>query len=321
MKKIKLLKLNNNGVVFFIAIVIASIYANLAMSNNTYAAVTADYCVKLANTTTSNPDEIKKAKECVESNYCAGEDANPTLTRKFGRIQSYSVHDCGGAKKAVADKKRRQEAKKQQAALEEEEREEEANKRMKKSCPQYTGDRYVPDMGAAMQCYEKGFCIVENGKYNCDEKAVAAAKKADADKKAADGSSGSSGASGGEGTKNPSRAEGSLSGDGIGSDPVGDFLGFPAWNRDVHFSPGSEIGPQVMKIVLNITEILLRLAGIAAVIVIIYAGAMFIIGSYSSSPDGIAKAKTILINGVIGLIIAIAATAIVSFIAGSLKGK
>lgn len=134
-------------------------------------------------------------------------------------------------------------------------------------------------------------------------------------------STGDTSASGGEGTKNPDRAEGTLSGDGIGSDPVGDFLGFPAWNRDVHFSPDSEIGPQVMKIVLNITEILLRLAGIAAVIVIIYAGAMFIIGSYSSSPDGIAKAKTILINGVIGLVIAIAATAIVSFIAGSLKGK
>lgn len=320
MKKIKLLKINNSAI-FFIAIMIASVYANLVMSNNTYAAVTAEYCIKIANTTITNPDERRKAKECVESNYCAGEDASPTATRKYGQTQGYAVHDCGGAKKAIADKKRWQEAKKQQAALEEEEREEEANKRMEKSCPQYTGDRYVPDMGAAMQCYEKGFCIVENGKYNCDKKAVAAANKADADKKAADGSSSSSGASGGEGAKNPSRAEGTLSGDGIGSDPVGDFLGFPAWNRDVHFSPGSEIGPQVMKIVLNITEILLRLAGIAAVIVIIYAGAMFIIGSYSSSPDGIAKAKTILINGVIGLIIAIAATAIVSFIAGSLKGK
>ncbi len=134
-------------------------------------------------------------------------------------------------------------------------------------------------------------------------------------------STGDTSTSGGEGTKNPDRAEGTLSGDGIGSDPVGDFLGFPAWNRDVYFKPGRQIGPQIMKIVLNITEILLRLAGIAAVIVIIYAGAMFIIGSYSASPDGIAKAKTILINGVIGLIIAIAATAIITFIVGSLKGK
>ncbi len=319
MKKIKLLKINN-GAILFIAIMIASMYANLAMPNNTYAAVTADYCVKLANTTVQgneganreDPDSVKKAEECVSAKYC--ESKNAKLS--YGGIVYYAVGSCDGAKKKIAD-----DNKKKQEAKEEKKREEEANKRMEKSCPQYTGDRYVPDMGAAMQCYEKGFCIVENGKYNCDKKAVAAAKKADADKKSADGSSGSSGASGGEGTKNPSRAEGSLSGDGIGSDPVGDFLGFPAWNRDVHFSPGSEIGPQVMKIVLNITEILLRLAGIAAVIVIIYAGAMFIIGSYSSSPDGIAKAKTILINGVIGLIIAIAATAIVSFIAGSLKGK
>lgn len=319
MKKIKLLKINN-GAILFIAIMIASVYANLAMSNNTYAAVTADYCVKLANTTVKGdagnnyekPDSVKKAEECVSAKYCE-ENHSATLV---DRTYYYPIGSCDGAKKKIAD-----DNKKKQEAKEEKKREEEANKRMKKSCPQYTGDRYVPDMGAAMQCYEKGFCIVENGKYNCDEKAVAAAKKADADKKAADGSSGSSGASGGEGTKNPDRAEGTLSGDGIGSDPVGDFLGFPAWNRDVHFSPDSEIGPQVMKIVLNITEILLRLAGIAAVIVIIYAGAMFIIGSYSSSPDGIAKAKTILINGVIGLVIAIAATAIVSFIAGSLKGK
>ena len=184
--------------------------------------------------------------------------------------------------------------------------------KMSRECAKYDGKKYDPKTMA--QCVgPNGVCSQENNVMNCG-----GAKKTNVDNGYnPDGSGGP----GGEGTKNPDRAEGTLSGDGIGSDPVGDFLGFPAWNRDVHFSPGSEIGPQVMKIVLNITEILLRLAGIAAVIVIIYAGAMFIIGSYSSSPDGIAKAKTILINGVIGLIIAIAATAIVSFIAGSLKGK
>lgn len=184
-----------------------------------------------------------------------------------------------------------------------------------KKCAKYDGKPYDPKTMA--NCVgPNGVCSQENNVMNCG-----GAKKTNVDNGYNPDGSGGPGASGTPGTKNPSRAEGPLSGDGIGSDPVGDFLGFPAWNRDVHFSPGSEIGPQVMKIVLNITEILLRLAGIAAVIVIIYAGAMFIIGSYSSSPDGIAKAKTILINGVIGLIIAIAATAIVSFIAGSLKGK
>lgn len=180
-------------------------------------------------------------------------------------------------------------------------------------CTKFDGKTYDDKNPDMKKCNDGGttYCNVVNGKMDCSKAKATSASAATA----------ISSTSGTPGTKNPSRAEGSLTGGGIGSGPVGDFLGFPAWNRDVNFEPGNEIGPQVMKIVLNITEILLRLAGIAAVIVIIYAGAMFIIGSYSSSPDGIAKAKTILINGVIGLVVAIAATAIVSFIAGSLKGK
>lgn len=181
-----------------------------------------------------------------------------------------------------------------------------------KECAKYHGKPYNPKTMA--KCVgPNGVCHQENNVMDCH-----GAQKTNVDNGYnPDGSGGP----GGEGTKNPDRAEESLSGGGIGSGPVGDFLGFPAWNRDVYFEPSKQIGPQIMKIVLNITEILLRLAGIAAVIVIIYAGAMFIIGSYSASPDGIAKAKTILINGVIGLIIAIAATAIITFIVGSLKGK
>lgn len=99
----------------------------------------------------------------------------------------------------------------------------------------------------------------------------------------------------------------------------GDFLGFPAWNRGVCFKPDSQVGPEVLKIVLNVIDMLMRLAGIVAVIVIIYAGVLFIICGYAPSAPNAVKAKTTLINGVIGLAIAIAATAIVTFVVGSLK--
>lgn len=237
-------------------------------------------------------------KECISHGLCEG---------NYSGLPGHKILDglnnCHKADELLGDIKKSSKTQKDYAA------------KMSRECAKYDGKPYDPKTMA--QCVgPNGVCSQENNVMDCG-----GAKKTNVDNGYNPDGSGGPSASGGEGTKNPSRAEGSLSGDGIGSDPVGDFLGFPAWNRDVHFSPGSEIGPQVMKIVLNITEILLRLAGIAAVIVIIYAGAMFIIGSYSSSPDGIAKAKTILINGVIGLIIAIAATAIVSFIAGSLKGK
>lgn len=240
-------------------------------------------------------DDQDLLKECVSHGLCE---------REYYNSYTYGVNpkikNCDKADELLGDIKKSSKTQKDYAA------------KMSRECAKYDGKPYDPKTMA--QCVgPNGVCSQENNVMNCG-----GAKKTNVDNGYnPDGSGGP----GGEGTKNPDRAEGPLSGDGIGSDPVGDFLGFPAWNRDVHFSPDSEIGPQVMKIVLNITEILLRLAGIAAVIVIIYAGAMFIIGSYSSSPDGIAKAKTILINGVIGLVIAIAATAIVSFIAGSLKGK
>ena len=239
-------------------------------------------------------DDQDLLKECVSHGLCEREyydsytyGANP------------KIKNCDGADKLLDDIKKSSKTQKDYAA------------KMSRECAKYHDKPYDPKTMA--QCVgTNGVCHQENNVMDCH-----GAQKTNVDNGYnPDGSGGP----GGEGTKNPDRADGPLSGDGIGSEATGDFLGFPSWNRDVHFSPGKQIGPQIMKIVLNITEILLRLAGIAAVIVIIYAGAMFIIGSYSASPDGIAKAKTILINGVIGLIIAIIATAIITFIVGSLKG-
>lgn len=248
-----------------------------------------------STTLLSAAGNLGSVKECISHGLCEG-----NYSGLEGHKTLYGLNNCHKADELLDDIKKSSKTQKDYAA------------KMSRECAKYDGKPYDPKTMA--KCVgPNGVCSQENNVMDCG-----GAKKTNvANGYNPDGSGGP----GGEGTKNPSRAEGSLTGGGIGSGPVGDFLGFPAWNRDVNFEPGNEIGPQVMKIVLNITEILLRLAGIAAVIVIIYAGAMFIIGSYSSSPDGIAKAKTILINGVIGLVVAIAATAIVSFIAGSLKGK
>lgn len=201
------------------------------------------------------------------------------------------------------------------------------DKAQAKICAKWDGQTYVESV--MRRCNKPGtLCTVKkDGHFDCAKakKLAGTSSNPSGSSKSGGSSSGGSASSGGSSgsganTKNPNLDSHSLTGGGIGSGPVGDFLGFPAWNRGVNFSPGSKVGPELLKIVLNITEILLRLAGIAAVIVVIYAGAMFIIGSYSASPDGIAKARTILINGVIGLIIAIISTAIITFIVGSLNG-
>lgn len=234
--------------------------------------------------------------------------------------EKYKLKDCNKADelhKKYLNQKKQGDKKKQ----------DDDDKAQAKICVKWDGQTYVESVMRKCDKPDTLCAVKKDGHLDCAKAKKLAGISSEPSGDSSSGDSSSSGStssgdsSGGEGTKNPDRADEPLSGDGIGSEATGDFLGFPSWNRDVYFKPGRQIGPQIMKIVLNITEILLRLAGIAAVIVIIYAGAMFIIGSYSASPDGIAKAKTILINGVIGLIIAIAATAIITFIVGSLKGK
>ncbi len=101
------------------------------------------------------------------------------------------------------------------------------------------------------------------------------------------------------------------------------FLGFPAWYRGI--AEGAEceiksptefggIGDFIWIIVLNIVELLLRAAGFAAVAYIIYGGYKYMISA--GSPDGMVAARKTIMNAVIGLVISIAAVAIVNTIAG-----
>lgn len=99
-----------------------------------------------------------------------------------------------------------------------------------------------------------------------------------------------------------------------------DFLGFPVWWKYLQH-PGCQ--PQIQSlsdvwlIVAAIIEIALRIAAIVAVIFIIYGG--FSYTTSQGDPDGTSKAKSTLVNALIGLAISVTAAAIVSFIAQSIN--
>lgn len=103
----------------------------------------------------------------------------------------------------------------------------------------------------------------------------------------------------------------------------GSFLGLPKWYKyldgegsGVDCSPTlSGIG-DIWLIVMAIIEILLRVAAIVAVVYVVIGGFKFI--TSRGNPDKINSARNTLQDGLIGLIIAVIATAVVSFIARSI---
>ncbi len=106
----------------------------------------------------------------------------------------------------------------------------------------------------------------------------------------------------------------------------GSFFGFPTWYHYFINNPNtwdSNTCTPVIKnlgdiwlIVAAIIEILLRLAAIAAVVFVIYGGVMY--ATSQGSPDQTSKAKSTIINALIGLALSIAASVIIAFIAGSI---
>ncbi len=111
---------------------------------------------------------------------------------------------------------------------------------------------------------------------------------------------------------------------GVACKSSGNFLGFPTWYKYLDSvqtnqgcSPSLTSLSSVWLIVMAIIEILLRVAAIVAVGVIIYAGIGYI--TSQGEPEKTAKSKNMLINALVGLAIAVSATAIVSFLAGRFK--
>jgi hypothetical protein len=123
--------------------------------------------------------------------------------------------------------------------------------------------------------------------------------------------------------------------DGDASCEDASFLGFPAWYNGLAEQKGgsceilspNELGKKAGKedeglsifiwtIVFNVVEMILRAAGYAAVAFIIYGGYRYM--TSAGSADGMASAKRTITNAVIGLVISIAAVAIVRTVSGGL---
>lgn len=96
------------------------------------------------------------------------------------------------------------------------------------------------------------------------------------------------------------------------------FLGFPVWYK---YLPGGDVcKPELVVItdawlvVAAVIEMLLRIASIAALVYVVWGGIEFI--TSQGEPDRTARARHTVINALIGLVISIGATSIVSFVAG-----
>jgi hypothetical protein len=103
------------------------------------------------------------------------------------------------------------------------------------------------------------------------------------------------------------------------------FFGFPTWYKYV---PTTSVGngpctinidfsknPQDAWLIgLGVADILLRVAALVAIGYVVYGGVQYI--TSQGQPDATSKARQTIINALIGLVIAISASATVTFIAG-----
>ena len=99
------------------------------------------------------------------------------------------------------------------------------------------------------------------------------------------------------------------------------FLGIPSWDRGLDSC--EDIGIKelvnedksknpVLIVTLNITEIIIRLAGLVAIVFIIIGGFKYVLSE--GNPQKVAEAQGAVINAVIGLVIAILATAVINIV-------
>lgn len=104
------------------------------------------------------------------------------------------------------------------------------------------------------------------------------------------------------------------------------FLTIPPWYRGLTndkcdiVSPGDsteQLNTFIWTIVLNVIEILLHLVGYVTIFFIILGGFKYMTAAGSS--DGMAKAKTTIMNAVIGLVLSIVSIAIVNVVAGAIQ--
>lgn len=108
--------------------------------------------------------------------------------------------------------------------------------------------------------------------------------------------------------------------------PSSGFLGFPYWyaylpptlDGNNHCVPSIASLTDVWLIVAAVIDVLLRIAALVAVVMIIYGGFEFI--TSQGDPEKAKNARGTIINSLIGLVIAVSAATLVSFIAGRFTG-
>jgi len=94
--------------------------------------------------------------------------------------------------------------------------------------------------------------------------------------------------------------------------PASDFNGCDIKSFDILSANGLPL------ILLAVVDDLLRIAGIIAVVYILYGAVLYL--TSQGSPDQTQKAQSTLINALVGLGIAIVAVAVVSFVGSKLGG-
>jgi hypothetical protein len=99
------------------------------------------------------------------------------------------------------------------------------------------------------------------------------------------------------------------------------FLKFPTWYK--HLNPHIESGEckidftfpnDITKVLLAVIEILLRIAALVAIVFVVMGGVRYT--TSQGQPEGTAAARKTILNALLGLVIAVSATAVVSFIGG-----
>lgn len=99
------------------------------------------------------------------------------------------------------------------------------------------------------------------------------------------------------------------------------FLTFPNWFRNLKCEDGGSGAPvftglnDIWTVGANVLDIIIQLAGLLAVGFIIYGGIRYI--TSQGEPENLQSAKKIVANAIIGLVLAIMASTVVGFIAGS----
>jgi Type IV secretion system pilin len=99
------------------------------------------------------------------------------------------------------------------------------------------------------------------------------------------------------------------------------FFGFPTWYKYLTDSCNPQLNGlnDIWLIVLALIEILLRVAVIGAIIYILVGSFKYI--TSRGNPEKTSGAKKTIVDALVGLVIAVTATAVVSFIAGRFQAS